>query len=127
MARGGTAASDWMSHLPMVLLGLRSSIREDGDMCPAELVSGSALRLPGELLPNPVHTFAPTPPSAFLSDLQASLRSALPLPVVHRGNQRPQLPTSLASCPFVFVRLDAVKPPLVRPYEGPFKVLDRDN
>ena len=35
------------------------------------------------------------------------------------------MPKAIAECQFAYVRLDAVKPPLVRPYEGPFKVLER--
>ena len=75
---------DCMLHLPLVLLGLRSTIREDGAMSPAELVYGSALPLPEELLLVPL-TPSPVPQSDFLRDLQESLRKALPFP-------------SLASC-----------------------------
>ena len=118
-------ATDWMLHLPMVLLGIRSDIREDGLMSSAELVYGSALRLPGEFLPEPVDV--PVVPQAdFLKDLQSSLRHALPLPVVHHGNQRPHRPSALASAQFVYVRVDAVRPPLCRPYEGPYRVLAMD-
>ena len=114
-----------MTHLPMVLLGLRSDIREDGLMSPAELVFGSALRLPGEFLPDPTPA-SPVPQADFLKDLQVSLRSALPLPVVHHGNQRPHLPSALDSAQFVYVRVDSVRPPLVRPYEGPYRVVAMD-
>ena len=116
---------DWMLHLPLVLLGLRSTIREDGAMSPAELVFGSALRLPGELLPDP-STPTTVPQSDFLRDLQDSLRHALPMPITHHGRQSTHLPPSLLSASFVFVRIDAVRPPLVRPYEGPYRVLARD-
>ena len=119
-------SSDWMLHLPMVLLGLRSDIREDGLMSSAELVYGSALRLPGELLPDPSPSSA-VPQSDFLLDLQASLRGALPLPVLHHGNQRPHRPSLLDSAQFVYVRVDAVRPPLVRPYEGPYRVVAMDS
>ena len=123
MARSGFTG-DWMHHLPMVLLGLRSDIREDGLMSSVELVYGSALRLPGELLPDPGPT--PVPQADFLKDLQASLRSALPLPVVHHGRHHPQMPSSLDRAQFVYVRVESVRPPLVRPYEGPFRVIARD-
>ena len=42
MARSGFSA-DWMLHLPMVLLGIRSDVREEGLVSSAELVFGSAL------------------------------------------------------------------------------------
>ena len=107
VARGGPA-SDWMQHLPMVLLGIRSSIREDGDMSPAELVFGTALRLPGEMLPAVGSSSSSSvPPSDFLGHLRRSLQDALPLPVVHHGSQRPQVPLSVAGAEFVYVRVDA--------------------
>ena len=125
MARS-TRPSDWMTHLPLVLLGLRSSIREDGAMSPAELVYGSALRLPGELLPDPMSPPLKTPQSDFLKNLQDSLRQALPLPISHHGRPRVHVPKSVESAAFVYVRVDAVRPPLVRPYEGPYRVVARD-
>ena len=125
MARSGFSSS-WMLHLPMVLLGLRSDIREDGLMSSAELVYGAALRLPGELLPDPAPS-APTPQADFLKDLQVSLRTALPLPVVHHGRQSAHVPPSLEAARFVYVRIDAVRPPLVRPYEGPYRVVAMDS
>ena len=127
MARS-TKPGDWMTHLPLVLLGLRSSIREDGAMSPAELVYGSALRLPGELLPDPDPSSSSSrvPQSDFLRNLQDSLRQALPLPITHHGRRSVQVPKLLESASFVYVRVDAVRPPLVRPYEGPYKVVARD-
>ncbi|KRY81401.1 hypothetical protein T4B_5682, partial [Trichinella pseudospiralis] len=37
----------WIDALPLVLLGIRSSVKEDIRHAPAELVYGSPLRLPG--------------------------------------------------------------------------------
>ena len=51
MARSPLA--DWMVHLPLVLLGVRTSVRQDSSWCPAELVYGATLRLPGEFLAPP--------------------------------------------------------------------------
>ena len=116
----------WMDHLPLVLLGIRTSVRQDLDWCPAELVYGSALRLPGELLPDPSSSSSRVPQSDFLRNLQDSLRQALPLPITHHGRQSVQVPKLLESASFVYVRVDAVRLPLVRPYEGPYKVVARD-
>ena len=43
----------WMGHLPLVLLGIRTSVRADSGLCPAELVFGVTLRLPGEFVAAP--------------------------------------------------------------------------
>ncbi|CAB0010179.1 unnamed protein product, partial [Nesidiocoris tenuis] len=46
MARS-SQPENWMEELPAVLLGLRNSFREELGASPAELVYGTALRLPG--------------------------------------------------------------------------------
>ncbi len=48
----------WVDNLPTVLLGIRSTFKPDINVCAAELVYGSTLRLPGEFLE---HTTPPTP------------------------------------------------------------------
>ena len=122
MARDG--ARDWMSHLPMVLLGLRASLREDSDTSPAQLVLGAPLRLPGQLLPSPhVDSTLPAGASDFARQLEDSISNAVPMPVLFHGVQKSFLPRALQDASHVFVRIDAVRPPLTRPYEGPFRVL----
>ena len=122
MARSTT--SDWMSHLPLVLLGIRSSVREDSGTSPAELLYGSVLRLPDQLLPGIGHDDQ-SPSSAFVQDLREKMKQSVQMPVVYHGQQHPHLPASLASASHVFVRIDAVRPLLSRPYEGPFTVLSK--
>ena len=45
--------SHWVSHLPLVLLGLRSVPKEDTGFSVSEAVYGSALTIPGEFLDAP--------------------------------------------------------------------------
>ena len=40
----------WAKHLPWVLLGIRAAQKEDLAVSAAELVNGTALSLPGQLL-----------------------------------------------------------------------------
>ena len=40
--------TDWMTHLPLVLLGIRTSWRAEMGCSPAELTYGTTLHLPGE-------------------------------------------------------------------------------
>ena len=126
MARSSTPA--WMDHLPLVLLGIRTSIRSDTGWCPAELVYGATLRLPGEFL-FPPEDPSFTPSTEFVSRLRASLAAMRPAPAAHHRppSHAPQgVPPSLVGVSHVYVRVDAVKRPLTRPYEGPFKILERD-
>ncbi|GBO01001.1 hypothetical protein AVEN_259168-1 [Araneus ventricosus] len=41
--------ADWLDALPLVLLGIRTALREDLNASAAELVYESSLRLPGQL------------------------------------------------------------------------------
>ena len=117
--RARSPTADWMTHLPLVLLGLRSSLREDAATSPAKLLYGVPLRLPGQLLPGLAESLKPS--SQFVRNLQEKT----PMPTVFHSQRQSYLPASLASCSHVFVRIDAVKPPLTRPYEGPYRVLAR--
>ena len=123
MARGGS----WMQQLPLVLLGLRNSVRPEDGLCPAEVVYGTSLHLPGDFV---APTSLPLDASAtvpFVRDLVPHMRSASPLPAVHHTTslRHPHLPPALLQASHVWVRIDAVKKPLTRPYSGPYKVLDR--
>jgi hypothetical protein len=115
------ATSDWMDHLPVVLLGIRSAWREGLDAAPAELLYGTPLRLPGELAGSP-SDFEPT--TAFVRNLRITMEGLKPfVPVLP---DRPSFqPKYLHSTSHVYVRHDAVRKPLQRPYDGPFLVVER--
>ena len=124
MAR--SAGAGWMDHLPLVLLGIRSTAREDSGCSPADLVYGSPLRLPGEFVAPSSGAAAPLT-SDFVRDLREIISAHSPMPVLHHGSKtsmtRFHLPPDLAHARFVFVRVDAVWRPLSCPYDGPFKVV----
>ena len=50
--RARVSGPAWMDELPIVLPGIHSAWREDADATPAQLVYGTALRLPGEMVPD---------------------------------------------------------------------------
>jgi transposase InsO family protein len=58
-ARG--AGPTWHSHLPWVLMGLSAVPKEDSAVSSAELVTGTPLILPGQLLPVPDPPWATEP------------------------------------------------------------------
>ena len=121
-ASGNTS---WMQHLPFVLLGLRTSVRADSGCAPSDLVFGSPLRLPGDLL---APSKGPPPdPSSFGASLRSAMRASAPMPVVHHGVPGSRVDQHLSTASHVFIRVDAVRRPLVPPYEGPFPVLERSD
>ena len=128
MCRSARAA-DWMSNLPLVLLGLRSSSRDETSVTPAHLVYGTPLRLPGEFFSASAARAPSARTSDFVLQLQHSLRDFRPAQIefhsVQRGNA--SVPSALRSSPCVFVHVDAVRRPLTPPYVGPFEVLDRND
>lgn len=114
---------DWSLALPLVLLGIRSSLKTDLHNSSAELIYGTALRLPGELL---AATPDPEPCTAqdFASHLKTSMKCLQPVQP-RRDNTKTFVHQDLDTCTHVFVRVDAVKKPLQQPYQGPYPVVRR--
>ncbi len=118
--RARLAGPDWISHLPWVLLGIRSSVPLEGGLSPAEAVMGCQPLLPGQFLP-----VGEPPLEEFLDALRADPLKT-PRPVSHKNTPLPtSLPPGLMNSEFVFVRKDGVSPPLAQPYDGPYKVIRR--
>ena len=119
-----TTGTNWVDPLPLVLLGLRTTLKQDLNCSTAELVYGTTLRIPGEFVsPSPDNLAAdPTTYVTQLKRTMASLRATAPRTNNH---QVPFMPNDLVTCPYVFVRHDAVRAPLQAPYDRPFKVLQR--
>ncbi|GFW64501.1 pol polyprotein [Trichonephila clavipes] len=112
----------WLDSLPMVLLGIRSSFKQDLEASSAELVYGTTLKLPGEFF---VNTPATTSTTSFLQSLRQHVRSFRPVPVKHHGSNPVFISKDLLQASHVFLRIDRVRKALEPPYAGPFKVLSR--
>jgi transposase InsO family protein len=121
--RARAAAPDWPAQVPWVLLGIRSTPREDSNSSPAEAVFGMPLVLPGQFLGQP------EPPPAFYDELRQAMAGFQPVKPAHNtasGARAPtQLPAALLSATYVLVRRDGHVPPLTPLYDGPYKVLQR--
>jgi predicted NAD-dependent protein-ADP-ribosyltransferase YbiA (DUF1768 family) len=107
-----------------VLLGLRTAVKEDLGVSAAEMVYGDTLRLPGDFFHDEVED--PTT-DEYVNRLRARVRQLEYVTPRHppAEKQHVYVDPALHKCSHVFVRVDRVKRPLQRPYEGPFKVLDR--
>ncbi len=114
------AGPDWLSHLPWVLLAIRTAAPLEGGPSPAEAVMGCQPILPGEFLAT-----GEPPLDEFLEKIQTDALQS-PRPILHKNTPLPiALPPDLAASEFVFIRRDSTAPPLTPPYTGPFKVLRR--
>lgn len=114
----------WTDEIPVVLLGIRVTVKEGLGCSPAELVYGQTLKIPGEIfvdtpLSDPIDT------SNFVDRLREHMRNLKPVePIVARQVQE-YVPKALSTCTHVFVRIDRVKPSLHHRYDGPFEIVKR--
>ena len=113
----------WIDSLPLVLLGIRTAVKDDLHCTTAELVYGTSLRLPGEF-------FTPSnddsvDPASYVAKLKTTMQNLQATPT--RRSQRPNshISDALLSASHVFVRHDAVRTPLQQPYDGPYRVIKR--
>ena len=113
----------WTDMLPLVLLGIRTALKEDISCTAAELVYGTSLRLPGEF-------FVPASdssvdPASYVARLKSTMGVLRSTPTRQPTLPRGRVDNSLESATHVFVRHHAIKKPLQPPYDGPYQVLDR--
>lgn len=114
---------NWIDELPWVLLGIRTTPKEDLQASSAELVYGSPIAVPGDL----VRTRQTTPsPADVLPLVRSTVRQLTPTPMSRHGFVRVNTPESLNSSAYVFIRRDGHRPPLTPPYDGPYKVIKKD-
>ncbi|XP_068750906.1 uncharacterized protein [Montipora capricornis] len=114
------AGNHWVDDLPIVPLGIRASLKEGLSCTSAELVCGTTLRLPGDFFAPPTAEDA----SSFVSRLRCTMQCQQCTTSWH-GNSDVYLPPDLHSATHVYVRHDGHRPPLTRPYDGPFRVVRR--
>ena len=65
------AGNNWVNELPIVLLGIRTTLKEDLSCSSADLVYGTTLRLPGDFFTAPTIM----DPTSFVSQLRHTIQS----------------------------------------------------
>ncbi|BHF61792.1 hypothetical protein SprV_0100476900 [Sparganum proliferum] len=115
---------NWSDNLPLALLGIRAALKTDLGCSAVELVFGTTLRLPGEMVtPNSPGT--DETPDNHMHRSRQFMRSLSLVPPLTRVTES-YVEKVLDNCTHVFVRCDRVRQPLESPYEGPFRVLARN-
>ena len=119
--RARLSGPNWVDELPWVLLGIRTAPKEDVGCSSAELVYGSPLTVPGDFIANQGHQ---SDHSFQLQRLRDQVGSLAPIPTSRHGAAPVSVPADLQQAKFVFIRRDAHRTSLQRPYEGPFRVIE---
>ena len=115
--------NNWTDNLPLVLLGLRSTVKEDLDVSSAQMVFGTSLHLPGQFLDHTSLLSQPT--SQYVQQLINCMSHLQVTPPKHHDSPPVYVDRNLTTCSHVFVRVDAKKSALSPRYSGPHKVLHR--
>lgn len=114
--------SKWTETLPVILLGIRSALKEDIGASSAELVFGTTLRLPADIF---TESKPSLPDNDFITQLKDKMNKLKPTPTSKHSEPKFFVHKDLKTCSHVMLRLDHVKPALTQPFTGPHKVLAR--
>ena len=106
----------WTKSLPTVLLGLRSTLKYDGETSVAEQIYGQPLRLPGEIFQT-----TPDDSNIHLQALKKEFRRLYPKDCHnHFVNQ------DLKTATHAFLK-NHIQTGLQAPYSGPYKIINRND
>lgn len=112
---------NWSDTLPLILLGLRSTIKLDLKATPAELTFGSTLKLPGEFLVSSNKNFD----TDFIQQLKTKMAELRTPNTSNHSKLNVFIHKDMKNCTHVFVRNDTVKASLQQPYDGPYVIVKR--
>lgn len=116
------AQGDWTQRLPLILLTLRTALRQDNQLSPAQIVYGTSLRLPIDLLIKNEEYLDVTQYTERLTRNMQKIGPITSRPCTRDSYMDPHL----TSCTHVFVR-NETKRGLNPVYNGPFEVISRSN
>lgn len=116
-----TSPTDWIDRLPLILLSLRTSMREDNQPSPAEITYGTNLRLPIDLLIK--NDDAILDVRQYTDRLVRNMQDVGPI-ITRPNSRKSYVDPNLEICEYVLVRNENRRG-LNPVYSGPFKVIDR--
>jgi cleavage and polyadenylation specificity factor subunit 1 len=103
------ADQQWTEVLPLVLLGIRTSLKADLQVSVAEL------RIPDELL---TLTADPVEPAHLITQLRCHMARLRPVPAARHASPATFVHKDLKNCTHVFLRQDATRRALEPPYRS---------
>ena len=116
--------TNWTDILPIILLGIRTTLKDDLQCTAAELEYGTTLQLPGEFFDSSTVEDAVPDPFNYVTRLKVAMQQhkAVP-PRQHQNNTF--VDSNLSNCSHAFVHRDSVRKPMQQPYDGPYQILSR--
>jgi cleavage and polyadenylation specificity factor subunit 1 len=111
----------WTEALPLVLLRIRTSFKEDLQASVAELEYGEPLRIAGELIPSA----NPVDPALLITDLRQHMARLRPVSAARHASPATFMHKDLEKCTHVFPHQDETRRALEAPYSGLYHVLSR--
>ncbi|KAF8782521.1 tRNA (uracil-5-)-methyltransferase like protein [Argiope bruennichi] len=112
-------SAQWTKTLRIILLEIRTTVKEAIKASCAELVYGTTLERPCDMIETCM--IAPCD-NIFVNRLRNTMRELNPVAISAYGKTKFYVNLSLKTCSHVFLRIDRVKPPLCPPFTGPHKV-----
>lgn len=120
IARG----ENWLTSLPIVLLGIRNTINDSG-YSPMQTVTGTSALLPQIYIdPNYKREFNNDLITELCDQMRKTDFNKLSEGSLH-SVPTSYVPADLKTCEYVWLRVDRVKRPLEAPYSGPYLVIKR--
>uniref|UniRef100_A0A2P2I370 Retrovirus-related Pol polyprotein from transposon 412 n=1 Tax=Hirondellea gigas TaxID=1518452 RepID=A0A2P2I370_9CRUS len=115
----------WLEKLPLTLLSIRTAIKEDLGYSSAELMFGTTIRLPSDLIIRTTHPMF-LDHTDYIQRLKSFMNDVGPAQSRQQHSyEKEYIDPKLKCATHVLVRTDAVKKPLQPPYHGPYKVIAR--
>lgn len=113
---------NWLDKIPFILLSIRSSLRDDATVSPAQALFGTDLSLPSDILLPYAHD--ETLDVSEYSKKLTSYMQFVPPAVSRMQRLNGKVDRNLFTCTHVFVRNNS-KHSLQQNYRGPYKVISR--
>ena len=109
-----------MDIIPMLLPGTQAALRDDLGSSTAELVYGAPLRLLLDF-------FSASDDTNYANQLCSAVQVLWATPHVMPSSHLAFIPQQFSTCTHLFIQCDAVQKLLQKPYDEPFKVLQRSD
>ncbi|KAJ8722994.1 hypothetical protein PYW07_004174 [Mythimna separata] len=114
---------NWTHELPCAMLGLRAAMKSETGISASQMVYGRTLRLPGEFF---VENNKDYDPYTALQNIRDTIKQYKPKSTKSHNTNSFFVYSDLRNCTHVFLRDDKIKRSLTSPYQGPYKVLERN-